>query len=245
MKRNRIRKLLIVLGTLIIIAGAGFVIWAENGYGPSERALAVLNQPSDVEIDRSRWIHYRPISAKPTTGVIFYPGGRVEPEAYSPLLAEIARAGYLVVNVPMPLDLAVFGINRAEDVRAAFPETEHWVMAGHSLGGVMAASYAYDNRATIDGLILYGSLPAGPDLAGTDLPVLSVFGSEERSAEQIEASSNLLPEDAQFLRLEGGNHAQFGDYGPQAGDGEASIDLETQQTLALEATLAFLSAIDR
>lgn len=244
MNRRRIGRVLAVLGLIIIIAVSGFVIWAENGYGPDTRALAALEESPGIQIERNRWLDIRPTSVEPTIGIIFYPGGRVEPEAYTPLLSEIARAGYQVVNVPMPLNLAIFGGDRADEVRAAFPGIEHWIMAGHSLGGVMAASYAYENQDVVEGLILYGSLPAGDALAGTNLPVLSVYGSEEGSASQIAASTALLPDNARFVRLEGGNHAQFGDYGPQAGDGEAAIGVEVQQALTLDATLTFLTSIE-
>ena len=37
-----------------------------------------------------------------------------------------------------------------------------------------------------------------------------------------------LPADTEWITIEGGNHAQFGDYGVQDGDGEATISAEMQ-----------------
>jgi len=78
-------------------------------------------------------------------------GARVDARAYSPAGQAIAAEGYQVVIVPMPLNLAGFAINRASKVITAFPHIVHWVIGGHSHGGAMAASFAYNNPATVKG----------------------------------------------------------------------------------------------
>ena len=97
--------------------------------------------------------------AQPTdTGFIFYPGGLVDPAAYAPLMKQLSDQGILSVIVPMPLDLAIFGVNKANDVIAAYPEIKHWVIGGHSLGGSMAAQYAKDNASKLAGIAFMASL---------------------------------------------------------------------------------------
>ncbi|WP_413035311.1 alpha/beta hydrolase [Paenibacillus xylanilyticus] len=47
--------------------------------------------------------------------IIFYPGGLVEPESYSPLVRELAKRGHRVYVAEMPLNLAIFGQNTVEN----------------------------------------------------------------------------------------------------------------------------------
>ena len=221
------------------------MVWASFPYRAGNTAEAALQDTADVNVDTARWIVFEPAQSEPEVGIIFYPGGRVEPEAYAPLLHDLAAAGYLVVDVPMPLDLAVFGINKAEAVKAAYPQIKTWVLAGHSLGGAMAANYLYENPQAARALILWGSYPAeSNDLSQSRLAALSLYGSEDSGAAEIAASAERLPEDALFVCFEGGNHAQFGDYGEQKGDGQALIPAADQRELALLSMLDFLAKLE-
>ena len=158
----------------------------------------------------------------------------------------IAEAGYLAAITPMPFGLAVLSPDAADGVIAEHPEIETWVIGGHSLGGAMAAQYADGHDDVIDGLVLWAAYPAGgTDLSDADLIVASISASEDglASREEIEASAAQLPPDTTFVEIEGGNHAQFGSYGEQAGDGEATIPPAEQQDQAVAATLAVLEAV--
>ena len=241
----KIKKILLgILGFLLVLS-AGFVVWASFPYQAGETAQAALQSSADVRVDTSRWIVFEPLGSDPEIGIIFYPGGRVEPEAYAPLLQNLAAAGYLVVDVPMPLDLAVFGLDKAEAVKAAYPQIKTWVLAGHSLGGAMAANYLYENPDAARALILWGSYPAeSNDLSQSGLEVLSIYGSEDSGAAEIAASQERLPGNALFMLIQGGNHAQFGDYGEQKGDGQALIPAVDQRELALQSMLDFLDKLE-
>ena len=83
---------------------------------------------------------FRPLDQEPAVGLILYPGARVDPRAYAPTARALVQEGYLVVIVPMLLDLAFFAPGRAAEVMAEFPGIEAWAGGGHSLGGAMAAS---------------------------------------------------------------------------------------------------------
>jgi dienelactone hydrolase len=206
-------------------------------------ALAALESDAQVHVETDPWLVFRPVTQDPTTGLILYPGGRVDPRAYAPTARALAEEGYLVVIVPMPLNLAFFAPGRAADVMTAFPGVEDWAIGGHSLGGAMAANFAYGNPETAQGLVLWASYPAGSDdLSGRDLAVSSIYGTRDGLAtgDEIGASRSLLPPDTQWTAIEGGNHAQFGWYGPQSGDNEATISREEQQAQIVAATLQLL-----
>lgn len=114
-------------------------------------------------MSRDDWIVFRPRRVGADTALIFYPGGECHERGYAEPLRQIAAAGYLAVLVPMPLYLAILAPGRAEDVIAAFPEIETWAIAGHSLGGAMAARYVYRHPGQIDGLLLWDAYPPETD----------------------------------------------------------------------------------
>ena len=160
----------------------------------------------------------------PSVGLIFYPGGKVEHTAYLPLLSACAEQGILSILVEMPFNLAVFDVNAAEDLKELYPEIEHWYIGGHSLGGSMAASYLAKHPDEFEGLILLGSYSTA-DLSNYGLKVLSVYGSEDTvmNKDKYEENKQNLPADFEELVIDGGNHAGFGMYGSQDGDGSSSI----------------------
>ena len=180
-----------------------------------------------------------------STGFIFYPGGRVDYRAYAPVLHEIAARGYFVALVQVKLNLAFFDLNAADTVISQFPEIERWGIGGHSLGGVAAALYAKDHLDTIRAIAFWASYPADDALKNSNILVLSLHGSKDGVAtdDKIEASKALLPAHTQFVTIDGGNHGQFGSYGPQAGDNSAAISPEEQWTQTADATAALLASL--
>jgi hypothetical protein len=232
---------------LVVVLG-GFVIWAQTPLGPMPQALDALHSNAQVQVESSVWWVFRPTQAQPVSGVIIYPGGRVDPRSYAPAVRALAEQGYLAVIVPMPLNLAVFAPNRASQVIAAFPDIQNWVVGGHSLGGAMAASYVYANSSLVQGLFLWAAYPpASDDLSGFDLAVASIYASPDGLAtpDKIAASRPLLPAATHWVKIEGGNHAQFGWYGEQPGDNPATISRRDQQAQVVEATAALLGEISK
>ncbi len=239
--------LLLILAIPLLAAG-GFVVWAEMTPSPMPQALVALQSDSQVEVTADRWLIFRPVNRKPRTGLIMYPGGRVDSRSYAPAARAIAGEGYLVVIVPMPLNLAVFGAEKASEVIAAFPTTAHWGVGGHSLGGAIAARFAHGHPLEVEGLVLWAAYPdASNDLSASDLAVTSIYGTLDGLATQdkIASSRSLLPPETQWVIIEGGNHAQFGWYGPQSGDNPATISRETQQQQIVEATVRLLGRLSQ
>jgi hypothetical protein len=247
------KVLLIILGILLVLglgSVAGLFIYSVSGTAmPTAEALAALESNDKVTVEVDDWIVFTPTAATPTAGYIFYPGGLVDARAYAPYAQAIAEQGYLVVITPMPLNLAVFSPNAADGVITdeAFADIEQWAIGGHSLGGSMAAVFVDGAPGTIEGLALWASYPAdGNDLSDdATLTAVSIYGTRDGLIEVsvIDDSRPLLPSDTNFVQIDGGNHAQFGWYGPQDGDLPAEIPHEEQQAITVEATVDMLNSL--
>ena len=197
----------------------------------------VEQPPGRCVTDEGAWVAVDQGSAA-TTGLVVYPGARVVPEAYLPVVDEIVNDDVSVFIVRMPLNFAIFDAQAADAVIDAHPGIDRWVIAGHSLGGAMAARYA-DADDRIDGLVLWAAYPeASLDLSDSGLAVASISGSEDGLAtpDEIDDSRSRLPADAVFTVIQGGNHAQFGDYGEQRGDNPATISAAEQWRQIASAT---------
>ncbi len=234
---------LIGLACLTILSVLGLSIWSAAGTYPArEVAREALNSTNQVHVTRDRWFVFTP-QEDTDIGLIFYPGGLVEPAAYAPVLSQIAEEGYLVVITPMPLNLAIFNSGAAADVIEAYPEIDSWLLAGHSLGGAAAGIYAANNPEKIEGVALWDSFPPdSADLSGTDLSVMSIYGTTDGipNTDNFNTKRPLLPDSTQFIAIEGASHAQFGDYGPQKGDVEPTLRLSEQHRRVTELMLDFL-----
>ena len=165
--------------------------------------------------------------------IIFYPGGKVEETAYAPLLHQLAGQGMDVCLVRMPFRLAVFGANKADQVMAQHDYT-HWYIGGHSLGGVMAASYAAAHSSQFEGVYMLAAYSTKPLAENTR--AVTIYGSEDGvlNMAKLKEANRYLPAGSETYVIEGGNHAQFGNYGMQTGDGNAAISPEEQQRRTVE-----------
>jgi dienelactone hydrolase len=234
---------------VVVLASAGFVLWASAASQPMPEALAALQPDDKVQVETGANLVFKPKGAAPVTGLVFYPGGKVDYRAYAPVAHALAAEGYLVVIPRMPLNLAVLAPNKATAIEAAYPEIKAWAIGGHSLGGAMAARYVYQHPDKAKGLVLWAAYPAASDSMADrmDLAVVSISGSNDGLATpaKIGDSAALLPPQTRWKRIDGGNHAQFGYYGPQSGDNPARIDREDQQTQALSETKGLLERLSK
>lgn len=166
--------------------------------------------------------------------LIFYPGAKVDTKAYAPLMYRLAEGGVDCFLVDMPFHMAFFGMNRAETLLENY-DYDGWYLGGHSLGGAMIASFAAKHTDEIDGLLLLAAYTT-KDLSDTDLMVLTVYGSEDGvlNRSNLEKGRSLLPKDSREMCILGGNHAQFGSYRKQKGDGLAEISGEEQIEITVQ-----------
>ena len=235
MKKTKIlisKKLRIALGIVVLLLAlcAGAFFWYVSDYYRAEDvALDVLAQDSGLSVQDNLTVLSPSVPSD--TAIIFYPGAKVEAEAYLPLLEQIKQTGVTCILVHMPFRMAIFDANAAEDVMEQFPEIQHWYMAGHSMGGAMASQFVSGHQDEIDSLILLGAY------IYEDYPdekTLTVYGSFNQSVEDhIDYTENIV-------EIEGGNHAQFGNYGPQKGDLPATISAAEQQAQTVDAISDFM-----
>jgi dienelactone hydrolase len=237
------RRVLLGVLILLLVAGIAFVGWATmSAQEATAPALALLQENGVVREDGQ--LVFRPESPN-GKGLIYYPGGLVEPEAYAGTAQGLADAGYLVVIPKMPLNLAFTGINRADGIMADFPEINAWVIGGHSLGGAMAAEYAKNNVANLEGLIMFASYPANnEEFVNFPLPILSIVGSADPGAPNQKAFYEQINDGAELVIIEGGNHRQYADYSFQRNDGVATISAEEQQSQIVTAVIQFFATLE-
>ena len=203
-------------------------------------ALDAMKGTDEVLVSEGRFIVFEPAQGT-KNGLVFYPGAKVDPPAYAPLALRLAKEGIITVIVPMPMNLAIFGSNRADEVLEAYPDIDKWFMVGHSHGGSIAGNYLFTNADRFRGFILLASF-SGRDLSDKDIHVLSITASEDGiiTLNDIKNKAHLLPETAKHVIIEGGNHAQFGDYGWQDGDSEAKITPEEQWDITADEMVQFI-----
>lgn len=229
------RILAAIIAVLIVLAGYG-VYYVNDYHHAGDVGNAIQSNPTVKVTDiEDGWLFDGPGT---TTAMVFYPGAKVEASAYAPLMQETAASGIDCFLMKMPANLAIFGINRADVVRSdiAGYSYDHWYIAGHSLGGTMAANYISKHTDNWDGLILLASYPTD-DLSKTKLRVLSAYGSKDDilNRKKVESARQRMPKQYYERVIKGGNHAQFGSYGVQQGDGVAAIsgDDQIDRTVAL------------
>lgn len=226
----------IALG-LVVVLTAIMVGYLNDGYDATEAAQTALVSDDNVTVEQIEGaIVFMP--EKPVDAMIFYPGGKVAHDAYAPLMRAYAEEGMACILLEMPFDLAVFDVNAADDYRYLYPEIENWYLGGHSLGGAMAAGYLEAHMEEYEGLILCAAYST-VDYSASDLKIVSMYGSNDKvlNEEKYEECRVNLPENAAELVIDGGNHAYFGSYGLQEGDGTATIENASQIEIAVAFTV--------
>lgn len=228
-KRRWPKRVAIAVAAVIVVAAIGFFAYVSDYYHAGETAAALAEELAASGELRETDAAIALGDASAETGIVFYPGAKVEALAYVPLAQELVDRGYYCVIAKMPFNLAFFGIDAAAAAMEGAPDVGEWWIAGHSLGGAMAAQFASEHSDELEGVLLLAAYAAS-DLSGTDLAVEIVYGSEDGVLNRgaLEANAANLPSSAQTEIIEGGNHAGFGDYGPQDGDGESAIGAPEQ-----------------
>ena len=176
-----------------------------------------------------------------TNAIVFYPGAKVDEAAYAPLLHRIAEHGVDCFLVHMPFHMAIFGSGSMSPLMADY-EYKNWYMAGHSMGGMVAALDTSDHQGDIQGLILLAAYPTKE--LGNQVRLLSLYGTEDKvlNASAYEDCKKNWPDNAAEIVIEGGNHAQFGCYGEQSGDGIAQISADEQQGITADEVVKFIAS---
>lgn len=241
------KKLIITALAAIIILGISYFI-SHLFYHADETMLIALDSRTDVQVtETSSYYAFTPTAADATTGFILYPGALVDADAYAPLMAQLTQAPVASFIAKMPFDLAIFKEDAAASIIEDYPTIQNWYIGGHSLGGVMAASYANQHPDLIKGVVFLASYP-NKNLKDQDFKVLSLYGTNDQvlNMTSYTEAQSLLPTDASHFTeviIPGGNHANFGNYGPQSGDGTATISQDEQQQITADTLISFMNDV--
>ncbi|MES2436556.1 MAG: alpha/beta hydrolase [Patescibacteria group bacterium] len=219
------RKIVLTLITLLLIAVISFVIWAKQIYKADQTKLQeFLNTNKDLitVTEHPKYWEIAPNATTSTKGVIYYPGAKVDPQAYFYKLESIVTStsspSILFVTKP-PLNLAIFSIGQAGKIIDTHPEIKTWTLGGHSMGGAMACEYAKNHAEKFETLLLVGTY-CNSDVSSKNFKVVNIHGSLDGvlTPEKLSAYSSNLPTSQRDFPIEGMNHAQAGNYGNQKGD---------------------------
>jgi Lysophospholipase len=238
MKHSRMKKIsFIILILFILLALASTIYVKTSTYSATEEALQVSHTAKS-----EKGYDVYTSGKESQIGIVFYPGAFVKPESYSLWADEVAKAGYDVYVVHFPINLAVMKVNAAEQVMADHPK-QQFVLAGHSLGGVMASRFVAQHEEDVSGMIFLASYPDKKGAIKNGLPVLSLTGTNDGVIDwnRYEKAKQYLPKDTQYLKLKGANHAGFGSYGAQKGDQLASISNQQQQMIISQTIVSWLA----
>jgi dienelactone hydrolase len=249
---KRIHKIIRVVW---IAGGLLFSLWLIISFQAKGVDAAILESDSKVTVEEfSTSIRFTPVQNVQTAGLIFYPGGMVDPDAYAPMARALAEAGYTVIIIKLPFRTAPFAaleekvFKQTQSFITENQGVDQWILGGHSRGAAIAVRFAHQFPDLLGGLVLMGTShpqEAAFDLSTSTFPVMKIYATNDglASVEEVQANAIYLPEDTIWVDIDGGNHAQFGYYGMQLGDGSAEISREEQQGQVLNAILQMFDRV--
>ena len=245
-KSNPLKRWFLIV-MAVILAGTLIwgISWATYARPPLPVALAALESDDLVEVTQDPWLIFTP-TGDIKAGLIFYPGGRIDPRGYANMMRVIAEEGFLVVVPSMPINMAIFDTNAADEIIDHFSKINSWGIAGHSVGGTSAAIYTANNPGKIAGLAIWASYPPNStDLSEVNLPVYSIYGELDSGVDRpaIEERKNIMPPDTVYLEIPGGDHHQFGSYFIEPEQDHSTTPRAVQQEQIIEGTLDMLAEI--
>ncbi|VEU33713.1 unnamed protein product [Pseudo-nitzschia multistriata] len=204
--------------------------------------------------------------------LIFYPGLMVDHMAYATVLGKLSDMGILVLLASAEPSRVCTEIATVEHVKRLRHEISvlmnisvgEWILGGHSLGGVAAASFfakktssgfPRDIKRVVqwaspeDAGILRRIQEAGPAVDADAIHLeshLGIYGTCDGAVELKGSSvmTSKCPENSEIEIIVGGNHAGFAHYGPQffpKPDWERKgITAEEQQAKAIKWTADYI-----
>ncbi len=240
--RKWIRRIWVAAG----LSFTAWLVWNAQAHGVNP---AMLQSSETVTVhDSGAVLQYSARHDTASAGLIFLPGGAVDPRAYVPLLRAVAEAGYPAALVRLPWRAAPTAASQRvvwDRIRAIITTDpdRRWILAGHSRGAALSARFAREHPDALAGLVLIATThPKDFSLATLPIPVTKIYATHDCVADSaaVFANAHLLPASTRWVRLDGGNHRQFGWYGAQLGDCRATISREAQQAQTLEVLLEAL-----
>ena len=132
------RSLKAILRWTWILAGVAFTAWMIVGFQADGVPDQATESDARVAVTAaSDGMEFRIRTNPRNSGLIFLPGGMVDPTAYAPLMKRVAAAGHPVHLLHLPFRCACTGsqvrqlFGKIQSILAGEPETA-WILAGHS-----------------------------------------------------------------------------------------------------------------
>lgn len=246
-------SIFLVLGLLLTLGLGSFWQWTQTHANISPAAQSALTRNEETVsfsvTNDNQWLVFLPTANKKTQGVILYPGALVSPYAYAGIATDLAKEGYPVIIPQMPFNLALANADVYQEIIQQFPTVQNWALGGHSLGGAFASLQinpeALEATPQINGLFFLGAYPIA-DFSRSNIPMLNIWASEDGLVDETtrtEAEPKFSSQTT-TLWIEGGNHAQFGLYGEQSRDKPATISVDEQQKLIVEAFMEWFPTLN-
>jgi hypothetical protein len=233
-----------LLRLLALIGGIGLALTVVvlRPFVAEPAALEALASGDGVTVTDNRSVSIFDPSGQPVSTFVLYPGARVDPRAYAAPARTIAEAGHRVVVLKCPFDVALLCSQLPDPTLS---RQGPWVVGGHSLGGVAAGQAVENPDVDASGLVFWASYPSEDLSFRDDLAVGSIFGGRDglTTVRDVTSRRDRLPEDTAYTLVEGAVHSQFGDYGPQPGDGEPTVSRDQAQREIVDATLGVLDRV--
>lgn len=239
--QSKKKIILILFFSIILMVATAFTYYISDYYHADTNAIAALNSTKSYSVENTaESVTFTPKINQSSTGIIIYPGAKVEAESYSVLASKLTENGYTTVIAKMPFNLGFFGTNKADQIIGNHSEINSWVIGGHSLGGVFASEYALNHQEKIKGVIYLAAYPSS-NVSQATFRSLSIRGSLDNltSAEDISNNVDKFPTNTTFITIIGGNHYNFGDYGVQKEDNNSTITRKEQQQQTINAIIKF------
>lgn len=231
------KKRYLILIIILIFLGAYCIYYVNDYYHADDTSLSYINGSENVSVSKiSNGLFID--GPGNDTALIFYPGAKIEYTSYLPLMNNLANKGVDAYLVEMPLNLAFLGSDSADEI-IKNSNYSHYILAGHSLGGSMAAKYSSSHN--VDGLVLLAAYPADE----VKIPVLSIYGSNDKilNLKSYNDSKSLIKDNFTENIINGGNHGQFGNCGFLKGDENATVNSTVQQKESVDYIIDFINHV--
>lgn len=237
-KLNNLTK----LASVILSTGIGIVlivlvsfVYLNSYYHVDSKALEKVYSNTNVRVERIKNGYFIDGPGR-TSALVFYPGAKVEALSYAPLLSKIAESGIDCFLADMPFNMAIFNMDVANEFIENYLYDE-WIGMGHSMGGIAISNYSNKYPNKLNCLVLLASYPNKK--IDESIKFYSVYGNNDGCLDRNEYDKNKKnwPSNSNELVIDGGNHAQFGNYGIQTSDGEAKISADLQQQVIVDLLL--------
>ncbi len=225
---------IIIWGIIMILLSGIFMYLHVNQYYTTNEDYQWFLNNAELKNDS-----YYKIDHQSEKGFIFYPGGKVNPEAYR-YLSNIDDANIYIAK--FPYNLAFLNEDIALEIINEESEIESWFIGGHSLGGVVANNYAQNNAQLFTGVIFIGSYPQRAIPAQSPMSYLTIYATEDKVIGDYQDKMPLFSanQNVKSIGIVGGNHSNFGNYGLQKYDSKATISATEQQKIIIDEIIRFI-----